>query len=58
MSRLRALLIAEAANPDWTSVPLVGYSHARALLEVVDGHVVTQIRNVEALEKSRLPAGP
>lgn len=47
---MRVLIIAEACNPDWTSVPLVGWSHSRAIagLDGVEAHIVTQVRNKKA----------
>src|SRR3954453_345891 len=54
--RLRLLLIAEACNPTWSSVPLVGYNFARALAERDDLAVTvcTHPRNREALEADPL----
>lgn len=48
-SRIRVLLVAEAANPEWSSVPLEGWSLSQALARITDAHLVTHVRNREAL---------
>ncbi|MDP9174836.1 MAG: glycosyltransferase family 4 protein [Planctomycetota bacterium] len=55
--RVRPLLIAEACNPTWVSVPLVGWSHTQAISKLTDAHLVTQIRNRDALVGAGLVEG-
>lgn len=57
MSRPRVLILAEAANPEMVSVPLVGWSQYRAIAELVDAHLVTQVRNRDAIIRAGLVEG-
>ena len=53
--KLRVLVIAEAANPVLTSAALVAWSCSRAIMEVCDAHLVTELRNRSDILATGLP---
>ncbi len=55
MKPLRLLILSEQNNPDWISVPLVGYRHSEAMAKLHRVHLVTHIRNKPAHDRKRAP---
>lgn len=49
---MRVLLIAEQCNPEWVSVPLEGWSHSQAIAGKVSAHLITQVRNRDAIRRA------
>lgn len=52
VKKYNVLLIAEMANPEWASVPLEGWSHSCAIRKRVNAHIVTQVRNRDAMQRA------
>jgi len=48
----RVLLLADHCNPEWPSLPIVGYKAARALAAVADVVLATHVRNRAAMERA------
>lgn len=49
---IRALILADDCNPDWPSLPVVGYKAARAIADHAEVTVATHVRNRENLERT------
>ncbi len=50
-SRIRVLLLADSCNPDWVSLPAVAYKACRAIAELADVVLVTNVRNEPAISR-------
>jgi hypothetical protein len=48
---IRALILADDCNPEWPSLPVVGYKAARAIAERADVTVATHVRNQPNIDK-------
>jgi glycosyltransferase involved in cell wall biosynthesis len=46
----RVLILAESCNPQWPSLPIVGYKYARALAQEAEVTLVTHVRNRQNIE--------
>jgi glycosyltransferase involved in cell wall biosynthesis len=49
---MRVLILADDCNPEWPSLPIVGFKAARAIAERVDVVVATHVRNQENIDKA------
>jgi glycosyltransferase involved in cell wall biosynthesis len=57
IENINVLILAETANPEWASVPLIGWSLSHAISKQVSAHVVTQVRNRGAFLRAGLTEG-
>ncbi len=48
---MRVLILADDCNPDWPSLPVVGYKFARAIADYAEVVVATQIRNKPNIDR-------
>ena len=51
---MKILILAELCNPEWASIPLEAWNNYKALSKTLDCHLVTQIRNRDALIRAGL----
>lgn len=50
--RLKVLILADECNPEWPSLPIVGYKYAREIAQHCDVTIATHVRNRENIEKA------
>ncbi|GGG78252.1 hypothetical protein GCM10011415_29030 [Salipiger pallidus] len=55
--RPRVLLLADECNPEWPSLPIVGYKYALEIAKLADVTVATHVRNRENIEKAAAATG-
>jgi glycosyltransferase involved in cell wall biosynthesis len=48
---MKVLLLANDCNPDWPSLPVVGYNACRGIAEHVDAVIATHVRNTENIAR-------
>ncbi len=53
MQHRRVLVLAESCNPEWPSLPIVGYKYAKAMANYADITLVTHVRNRPAIEAAK-----
>jgi glycosyltransferase involved in cell wall biosynthesis len=51
VNKIKVLLIIEQCNPEWASVPLVGYRFYEGISQLTETTLVTHVRNKNALDK-------
>lgn len=54
-SKPRILILADEFNPEWPSLPIVGYKYALEIARHCDVTVVTHVRNRENVQKANCP---
>lgn len=52
IERLKVLILADECNPEWPSLPIVGYKYAREIAQHCDVTIATHVRNRENIEKA------
>lgn len=55
--KIRALLLADDCNPDWPSLPVVGYKACRSIADHADVTVATHVRNRPQIERDGMGRG-